>query len=89
MVGEVSAMFASEQVDYQRALRRLATARDLCSTLGEAWKYSYCAAAALKDPKARFLQRSGDPERRFQFRLWWWQTACRSAHPGADAHLHP
>jgi hypothetical protein len=46
-------MYASGQPDHQRALRRLATARDLCSTLGEAWKYSYCAATAMGDPKAR------------------------------------
>ncbi len=46
-------MYSSGQPDHQRALRRLATARDLCSTLGEAWKYSYCAATALGDPKAR------------------------------------
>ena len=56
IVGEVRAMFTAGQVDYQRALRKLATARDLCSTLGEAWKYSYCAATALSDPKARFYK---------------------------------
>ena len=56
IVGEVRAMFASGQVDYQRVLRKLTTARDLCSTLGEAWKYSYCAATALNDPKARFYK---------------------------------
>ncbi len=56
IVGEVRTMFASGQVDYQRALRKLATARDLCSTLGDAWKYSYCAATALGDTKARFYK---------------------------------
>ncbi|HEY7214518.1 MAG TPA: hypothetical protein VIC28_07805, partial [Thermoanaerobaculia bacterium] len=56
IVAEVRAMYASGQPDHQRALRRLATARDLCSTLGEAWKYSYCAATALGDPKARFYK---------------------------------
>lgn len=56
IVAEVRAMYASGQPDHQRALRRLATARDLCSTLGDAWKYSYCAATALNDPKARIYK---------------------------------
>lgn len=56
IVAEVREMYASGQPDHQRALRRLATARDLCSTLGDAWKYSYCAANALGDSKARFYK---------------------------------
>jgi hypothetical protein len=56
IVAEVRAMYSSGQPDHQRVLRRLSTARDLCSTLGEAWKYSYCAATALNDPKARFYK---------------------------------
>jgi hypothetical protein len=56
IVAEVRAMYASGPVDHQRALHRLATARDLCSTLGDAWKYSYCAATALNDPKARIYK---------------------------------
>jgi len=56
IVAEVRELYATGQPDHQRALRRLATARDLCSTLGEAWKFSYCAANALGDPKARFYK---------------------------------
>src|SRR5436305_11030787 len=56
IVGEVRTMFASGQVDYQLALRKLATARDLCSTLREVWMSSYCVAAALNDHKARFYK---------------------------------
>jgi hypothetical protein len=53
---EVRRLFESAKPDHAHLLRRLATARDLCPTLGELWKYSYCSAAALNDPKARFYR---------------------------------
>lgn len=56
IVAQVRALYEAGHPDHTQILRRLATARDLCPTLGAAWKYSYCSAAALNDPKARIYR---------------------------------
>ena len=47
IVAEVGEMYASGAPNHDRALARLALARDLCSDLAEAWRYSHCSAQAL------------------------------------------
>jgi len=47
IVAEVEQLYASGNPDHQLILSKLKTARNLCSTLGEAWKLSYCSAQAL------------------------------------------
>jgi hypothetical protein len=47
IVAEVEAMYRSGRPDHVLILAKLSTARNLCSTLGDAWKYSACSAAAL------------------------------------------
>ena len=49
IVNEVKQLRALGNSDQALALAKLSTARDLCPTLGEAWKYSYCSAQALGD----------------------------------------
>ncbi|HXO21549.1 MAG TPA: caspase family protein [Thermoanaerobaculia bacterium] len=57
IVDEVKTQLAGAHPDHISILKRLATARDLCSSLGEAWKYSYCSATSLGDlQKARFYK---------------------------------
>lgn len=56
MVATVAAMYGSEPVDHRQILGRLGTARDLCPSLGDAWKYSYCSAVALGDKKADYYR---------------------------------
>lgn len=51
IVEEVRAQATAGSIDHQAALRKLATARDLCFSLGEAWLLSYCSAAAVGDKK--------------------------------------
>jgi hypothetical protein len=51
MVDEVKAMYQSGTPDHHSVLSKMETARDLCPSLGEAWKYSYCSALALSDKK--------------------------------------
>lgn len=47
-------LYSSPGPDHTAILNRLATARDLCPSLGEAWKLSACSAKALgQDSKAR------------------------------------
>ncbi len=54
IVAEVSRLYAGGQPDHASLLNRLATARDLCPSFGEAWKYSACSARALgQEAKAR------------------------------------
>lgn len=58
IVDEVKAEYAAGQPDHGKILRRLATARDLCPSLGSAWKYSYCSASAMGDSsQARIFER--------------------------------
>lgn len=49
IVEEVRQMYAGAQVDHRAALFKLQTARNLCRSLGEAWKLSFCSATALGD----------------------------------------
>lgn len=58
IVAEVEEIYASGAPDHERALARLALARDLCSDLGEAWKLSHCSAQALG--RSRETQFYGD-----------------------------
>lgn len=54
IVAEVARLYATGQPDHASLLNRLATARDLCPSFGEAWKYSACSARALgQEAKAR------------------------------------
>lgn len=54
IVADVRQVYAASPVDHAAVLTRLATARDLCPSLGEAWKYSSCSAKALgQEQKAR------------------------------------
>ncbi|HVF58352.1 MAG TPA: caspase family protein [Thermoanaerobaculia bacterium] len=54
IVAEVARLYAADAPNHAALLNRLATARDLCPSLGEAWKYSACAARALgQEAKAR------------------------------------
>lgn len=59
IVAEVEALYTSGNPDHKLLLGKLATARNLCSTLGEAWKLSSCSAQALGQ---------GTEARRFQDR---------------------
>jgi hypothetical protein len=53
-VDEVVRLYASPTADRTVLLHRLATARDLCPSFGEAWKVSACLARELgQDTKAR------------------------------------
>jgi len=47
IVAEVAAQYAGGSPNHAALLAKLKTARTLCSTLGDAWKYSYCSAQAL------------------------------------------
>jgi len=49
IVEEVKALYNAPQPDHRAALEKLRTAEQLCPTLGEAWKYSYCSATAIGD----------------------------------------
>ena len=54
IVAEVARLYAADHPDHFSLLNRLATARDLCPSFGEAWKYSACSARALgQEAKAR------------------------------------
>jgi hypothetical protein len=52
MVEEVKSMYRSGNPDHHLILQKMDTAHDLCPSLGEAWKYSYCSAVAIGDKKA-------------------------------------
>lgn len=53
-VEEVVRLYAAPSPDHAALLHRLATARDLCPSFGEAWKYSACLARDLgQEDKAR------------------------------------
>lgn len=53
-VEEVARLYAAANPDHEALLHRLATARDLCPSYGEAWKLSACLARDLgDDSKAR------------------------------------
>lgn len=51
IVEQVEAEYAAGDPDHAGILRRLTTARDLCPSLGAAWKYSYCSSSALGDSR--------------------------------------
>lgn len=51
IVGQVAQQYAAGSVDHAGLLAKLKTARNLCPTLGDAWKYSYCSATALKQDR--------------------------------------
>lgn len=54
IVAEVARLHGSDHPNHASLLNRLATARDLCPSFGEAWKYSACSARALgQEAKAR------------------------------------
>lgn len=54
IVAEVARLYGTDAPNHASLLNRLATARDLCPSLGEAWKYSACSARALgQEAKAR------------------------------------
>jgi hypothetical protein len=54
IVADIERQYQIARPDHTSILERLATARDLCPSLGVAWKYSYCSAKALgQDAKAR------------------------------------
>jgi hypothetical protein len=57
IVTEVEGLYQSGAPDHNLILSRLKTARDLCATLGPAWKYSFCSASALGDEKGARLFR--------------------------------
>ena len=48
IVAEVQRAHAAGSPDHALLLEKLRTARNLCPTLGAAWKYSYCSAVALQ-----------------------------------------
>jgi hypothetical protein len=57
IVAEVEELYASGVPDHALILGKLTTARNLCSTLGKAWKFSYCSALALgKEAEARIYR---------------------------------
>jgi hypothetical protein len=47
IVAEAERLYATRPLDHAAVLEKLKVARNLCPTLGEAWKYSYCSATAL------------------------------------------
>jgi Caspase domain len=47
IVAEAKGLYAGRAPDHAAVLAKLKVARNLCPTLGEAWKYSYCSASAL------------------------------------------
>lgn len=54
IVAGVGQLYGQSPIDHRAILNRLTTARDLCPSLGEAWKLSACSARALGlEPKAR------------------------------------
>jgi hypothetical protein len=55
-VEEIKEQYARGQVDHAGVLSKAKTAIELCPALGEAWKYAFCSATALKDKKAGFYQ---------------------------------
>lgn len=57
IVAEVEKLYSSGNPDHRLILSKLATARNLCSTLGEAWKLSYCSAQALGNDKEARIYR--------------------------------
>lgn len=55
IVAEVEEMYASGTANHEQILARMTLARDLCASLGDAWKYSHCSARALgRERDARF-----------------------------------
>lgn len=49
IVAEVEQLRAAPTVDHRAILAKLNTAKSLCSSLGEIWRYSYCSHLALGD----------------------------------------
>lgn len=47
IVAAAARQYAGRPPDHAAILEKLKIARNLCPTLGEAWKYSYCSATAL------------------------------------------
>src|SRR5689334_8547814 len=50
IIAEVARQYSGSP-DHAALLMKLKTARNLCPTLGDSWKYSYCSATALKQDK--------------------------------------
>lgn len=51
IVDQVERQYEAPNPDHADILRRLSTARNLCPSLGVAWKHSYCSARALGDSR--------------------------------------
>ncbi|HEV7508520.1 MAG TPA: caspase family protein [Thermoanaerobaculia bacterium] len=56
MVAEAQAMYEEGKPDHAVILSKMKTATAICSGLGNAWKYAYCSAVALKDKNAGFYR---------------------------------
>lgn len=57
IVEEVKQLYAAGNPDHVAILGKLRTAEQICPTLGEAWKYSYCSALARGDEASARLYR--------------------------------
>ncbi|HKS26028.1 MAG TPA: caspase family protein [Thermoanaerobaculia bacterium] len=57
IVEEVKQLYAAGNPDHVAILGKLRTAEQLCPTLGEAWKYSYCSATAKGDEASARMYR--------------------------------
>jgi len=57
IVDEVKQLHAAGNPDHVAILGKLRTAEQLCPTLGEAWKYSYCSALARGDEASARMYR--------------------------------
>lgn len=56
MVADVQATYEAGNPDHAAILSKMKTATSICSGLGDAWKYAYCSALALKDKSAGFYR---------------------------------
>lgn len=57
IVEEVKQLYAAGHPDHVAILGKLRTAEQLCPTVGEAWKYSYCSALAVGDEASARMYR--------------------------------
>jgi hypothetical protein len=57
VVADIETMLGSAESDPSQLLTRLATARSLCPSLGDAWRLSSCVAAVLDDERKMRLYR--------------------------------
>jgi hypothetical protein len=51
IVAQVERLYQAQPADHRAILEKLATARHLCPTMGEAFKWSFCSATALGQHK--------------------------------------